>query len=326
MRRHGIMGLSVAALLLVMSFLTGCGDGDEPDRAGAGTTGDGPEVAEITVGVLPNTHFAPVYYADERGFFSREGLDVTLEPVQGGAVAVQLLTSDELQFSVANYLGFTQAVSNGAPLRLVAAGTAFADGEAFIFTGPDSPIRSMADLDGRTLATNTLNSPGDILPQAIADDLGLDIEMEFVEVPQPEIVAAVESGSVDAAFMAEPNVARSRAAGLRSIQDISTGTTANLPVAGYMTSAPFAEQNPNTVAAFRRAIEAASAELGEDEAAARAFIPTYSQLPPPVASEIVLPIYATSLDPAELQRVADLMSELELVEQPVRLDEFAVAR
>jgi len=348
MRNNGGARRLTAALVAIAGLIAACGDDDtatsdqvsttasassstggtagaEPEETSTSATdgapsvvvGEAPEVTELRVGALPSTHFAPLYYAVEQGFFEDEGLNVTLEPVQGGAVAVQLLTSDELQFSVTNYFGFTQAVSNGAPLRLVAAGTSFSDGEAFIFTKPDSPVQTMADLDGKTLATNTLNSPGDILPKAIAADQGLDITMQFVEVGFGETVAAVQTGAVDAAFTAEPFTSMAMAAGLRPILDISTGATKNIPVAGYMASDEFVESNPNTVAAFARAIEAASAELAGDEAITREFLQSYTELPPQAAESLVLPIYETSLEPAEPQRVADIMAELGLVDEPV---------
>jgi NitT/TauT family transport system substrate-binding protein len=87
------------------------------------------------------------------------------------------------------------------------------------------------------------------------------------------------------------------------------------PVAGYMVTTEFAEQNPNTVAAFIRAIEAASQMANDDPDLLYATIGSYTELPPEVIEQLSYPDYRGALDVDTLQRVYDFMLQFEMIEE-----------
>ncbi|NNC74442.1 MAG: ABC transporter substrate-binding protein, partial [Acidimicrobiia bacterium] len=221
-----------------------------------------------------------------------------------------------------NWLSVAAAVANGAPLTVVANGTWLGDGQGGVFVTADSPIQSLADLDGRTVATNTIGNVGDITIENLIAEQGLDISVQYVEVAFPEIIPAIESGAVDAGFLTEPFTSFGAASGLRSVADPYTGRARNLPIAGYVATEEFAEANPNTIAAFRRAIERATTELAADEALLRGFIPQYSQVPPAVAESLALPVYQDGLTVEDLQVPADLMADLGFLSEPLDANDF----
>ncbi|NNK92366.1 MAG: ABC transporter substrate-binding protein, partial [Acidimicrobiia bacterium] len=200
--------LALVALALIASA---CGGDAEPEQT------------SITAGALPLVDFAPLFYADQQGYFTEEGLDVTVEVVQGGPVAAQLLLAGDIQVSFNNWLSVAAAVANGAPLTVVANGTWLGDGQGGVFVTADSPIQSLADLDGRTVATNTIGNVGDITIENLIAEQGLDISVQYVEVAFPEIIPAIESGAVDAGFLTEPFTSFGAASGLRSVADPYTG-------------------------------------------------------------------------------------------------------
>lgn len=302
------ISILVIALALVAAA---CGGGDAE-----------PEQTSVTVGALPLVDFAPLFWADQQGYFTEEGLDVTVEVVQGGPIAAQLLLAGDIQFSFNNWLSVVGAVANGAPLTVVANATWLGDGQGGVFVLPDSPIQTLADLDGRTVSTNTIGNVGDIAIENLIAEQGLDIEIQYVEVSFPESIPAVQSGAVDAAFLTEPFTSFALASGLRSVADPYTGRVANLPIAGYVSTQEFANANPGTVAAFRRAIERATEELAADEELLRGFIPQYSQVPAEVAASLALPIYQTDLTVEDLQVPADLMADLGFLDEPLDASEF----
>ncbi len=207
---------------------------------------------------------------------------------------------------------------------MVANGTYLGDGQGGVFVTADSPIQSLADLDGKSVATNTIGNVGDITVEALVADQGLDIDIDYVEVPFPEIIPAVESGAVDAGFLTEPFTTFAAQSGLRSIADPYTGSARNLPIAGYVSTAQFAADNPNSIAAFRRAIERATRELVADESLLRSFIPQYSSVPEGAAQALVLPVYQDTLRTADLQRAADLMFDLGFLEAPLDMSEYVI--
>ena len=175
-----------------------------------------------------------------------------------------------------------------------------------------------------SVATNTIGNVGDITIEALIADEGLDIDVDYVEVSFPEIIPAIESGAVDAGFLTEPFTTFAAQSGLRSVADPYTGSAENLPIAGYVSTADFAADNPNSIAAFRRAIERATAELAGDEETLRAFIPQYSAVPEGAAQALVLPLYQDTLRTSDLQRAADLMFELGFLDAELDMSNYVI--
>jgi len=305
------MALAVALLTL---FGAACGDSGASDL----------ETTTLSVGALPLVDFAPLFYADSQGYFAEGGLDVTVEVVQGGPVAAQLLLAGDIQISYNNWLSVSAAIANGAPLVVVANGTYLGDGQGGVFVTEASSIESLFDLDGKTVATNTVGNVGDITIEALIADAGFDIDVDYVEVAFPEIIPAIESGAVDAGFLTEPFTTFAVQSGLRSIADPYTGRAQNLPIAGYVSTKQFAAENPNSITAFREAIERATRDLAGDEALLRAFIPQYSSVPEAAAAALVLPLYQDTLRTADLQRAADLMFELGFLEVRLDMTEYVI--
>lgn len=285
-------------------------------------SGATPEVVDITIAALPLVDFAPLFYAERCGFFEAEGLNAQIEIVQGGPVAVQLLTAGDVQFSFNNWLSVTAIVANGAPLQVVANGTWLADGQGGIFVAEDSPITTPEDLIGTTLAVNTTGNVGDITAASRLAELGIEGQPNWVPTAFPEIIPAIESGAVDGGMLTEPFTTQARAMGLREVLDLYTGATQNLPIAGYVSVAPFVAANPETAAAFRAAIQQATAVLSADEASLRRFIPMYTQVPETAAQALILPIYQTELRLSDLQTPADLMAELGFLDEPLDMTPF----
>jgi NitT/TauT family transport system substrate-binding protein len=122
--------------------------------------------------------------------------------------------------------------------------------------------------------------------------------------------AALQNGSIDAAFMTEPYLSQSRKTfGARALIDTMSGPTADLPVGGYVSSPKFVTGDPKTLAAFDRAMAKAQAAAA-DRALVGQMLPTYVHgLSPAVAQSITLGAYPVALDAAQLQRVADLMTQ-----------------
>ena len=85
-----------------------------------------------------------------------------------------------------------------------------------------------------------------------------------------------------------------------------------------------ADRKAVTYVAFRRAIEAATADLLADEDALRAFIPEYSAVPEEAAQALILPLYQTTLTVGDIQRPADLMFDLGYLEEPLDMTLYVI--
>lgn len=281
------------------------------------------EITDLTVGVLPIVDVAPLYLAIDKGYFAEEGLTVTPQIGQGGAAIVAATVSGDFDIGFSAYTSFFQAQEAGIELRILAEANRAVPGFAGIYVTSDSAITSPADLVGATVSVPTVNSISPLTLNAVLDDMGIDYSgVNYLEIPFPEIIPNLEQGNVDAIFTVEPFTTFAASAGHVSVLDPFSGPTDGLPVAGYAVTREFAAANPNTVAAFQRALLKAAADAQANPEEVQDIVLTYTAIPPEVVPNLNLPEFPTDIDRAELQRFADLMIEFGFLEQAPNLDEL----
>ncbi|HEX6342571.1 ABC transporter substrate-binding protein [Umezawaea sp.] len=306
-----LTGLLGAVVLLVAT--SGCGllggSGAAPGAAAHGA----PEKPKIKIGLLPIVDVASVHIAIEKGYFREEGIEVEPVIVQGGAAAIPALIAGDLDVTFGNWVSFFAAQAKDAAksadgLKLIADGYQAKPGMFMILGKADSGIRSPRDLEGRTIALNTFNNIAELTAKATLEGNDVDLKsVTFKEMPMPDMEAAIESGAVDAGFMSEPFITRAqRNAGQIPYLDAASGPTDGIPIAGYGTTGAFARQNPNTVAAFQRAMLKGQRDAA-DHATVQALLVDYAKVDRDTATLVHFGEYPTSLDLSRLQRVSNLM-------------------
>ncbi|MGY1643811.1 ABC transporter substrate-binding protein [Geodermatophilus sp. SYSU D00703] len=304
-------GLAVGCAVALV--LAACGSGDEGggDAAGGGTDGATP----VTVGYFPLVHTATAVHADETGLFADAGLDVTLEQTSGGAQAIPSLIAGEYDITYGNYTSALLAAQQGLPVRVVAGNDVGADDHA-IMVAADSPYQSAADLAGARIAVNNLQNIGTVAINAVLEDAGVDIStIEFVELPLPDMAAALDGGDVDAIWQVEPFQASALAAGHRVLFPLFSGPVEDMPVAGWLTTEQYAQENPEVVEAFRTAMAQSMEQLTGDRERLVELVPTYTQVPAETVQQVALPAWDADVDEAQLQEMADLMLEYGIISE-----------
>ncbi|MFI9818006.1 ABC transporter substrate-binding protein [Saccharothrix variisporea] len=316
--RRIIAGLSALAMLAVVS---GCGllggSEEKPADAAPGKV----EKTKIKLGLLPILDVASVHVAMRKGFFAEEGLEVEPVTIQGGAAAIPGLISGDLDITFGNWVSFFAAQSKDAAkavdgLKLINDGYQAKPEMFLILTGPDSAIKSPKDLAGKTIAINTFKNIAELTAKATLEANDVDPKsVTFKEFPFPDMQAALQNKTVDAAFMVEPFISKAqRSIGAITVLDAASGPTDNIPVAGYGTTGKFAKENPNTVAAFQRAM-AKGQRAAADRPTVEPLLVEYAKVDKETASLVHFGEFPTTLDATRLQRVATLMKTYGLLEK-----------
>ncbi|MFC7644482.1 ABC transporter substrate-binding protein [Streptosporangium lutulentum] len=189
--RSSIVGILALSLIAV----TGCGGAEETTtKASAG--GSTLEKTTINIGTIPVVDTAPLQIAVEKGLFKAEGLDVKLTTLAGGAEAIPKLKGGDLDVSFGNYVSFFSAAAKGAlDLKIVSDGFQSAPKTHTIMVAKDSPIQTVADLKGKTIAVNTKRNISTLLIRvaAKANNFDLDEDKNFVEFPFPEMEGVLKA-------------------------------------------------------------------------------------------------------------------------------------
>ena len=185
----------------------------------------------------------------------------------------------------------------------------------------DGPIKEPSDLEGKTIAVNTLNNICEVTIKASLEKDGVAVDqLKFTEVPFPDMNAALEQERVDAACVVEPFVSQGKAGEARGLDPFYVRTAPDLTVATYFTSTQYAEENADVVdrfvAAMNRSLEYAQSNPDE----VRDVLLDYTEIPPEAAEQIKLPIWRTDLNEPTIELLAELSQKYGLIEETPDLD------
>lgn len=319
----------LCALLALVVVTAACG-GDDDDSADGGTdtteTTAGEELTPIKVGILPLAGLAPLYYGIEQGYFADEGLDVTTEIGQGGAQLAPAVLNNDYQFAVGEYLSIMQARENNVGIQVVSNLTNAADGPDqginALLAKADSGIEGPADLAGKTIALNGLGGMEEVAVRAILDEEGIDASgVEFVEIPFPDMNAAVEAGEVDLAAQPEPFVTLGEQAGLVNVLDPFYEAIPGMPLGLFFGSEEWLADNPDLAEAFVRALDR-SIEASSDTEAMKEAIVANTDTDAELADEIALDHWVSEIDRDKLTTMGELATRYGALEEEPNLDEL----
>jgi NitT/TauT family transport system substrate-binding protein len=311
-------GVGIAAA--VVAGLAACGSNTATGTPAAGS-GDGPEKATIVVGTQTFAELAPFHLAMERGIFKEHGLTVELaDSTGGGAGLIPGMVAGDIDVVYSNYVSLMQAADKGLPLQVIRENDR--PGVQALYVTPESGIKEPEDLAGKTIAVNGLGNIMELTSRAVLKSHGVT-NAKFVEIPPPNMEAALAQGQVDAAWLVEPFVTIATGTiGATPVVSAFEGPTANVPVAGWAVRKDFAEQNPKTVSAFVDAMDEAMAIAVDDKQAVKDSLLTFTKIPKDVVAKLNPISFAEKSDFTKLADLNKIMLDQGLIKKPVDLKDF----
>jgi NitT/TauT family transport system substrate-binding protein len=312
--------LAIAAALVA----GGCGD-DEEETGGGGEAAE--EQTTLRVGVIPIADVAPLYLGVKQGFFEDQNLKIEPQLAEGGAAIAPAVLSGDFQIGFSNTVSLLIAASKDLPLTIISQGVLGGKTEeeawADLLVLKDGPIKQPKDLEGKTIAVNTLKNICEVTIRASLADMGVDDStLKWTEVPFPDMNAALDAGQVDGACVVEPFVSQGTAGKAKGIDPFYVNTAPDLTVATYFTSKQYAEENPEVVDRFVTAMEQSLDYAQSNPDAVREILGEYTEIPPEVAQNIKLPQWRKDLTLPTIERLSQLSLEYGLIEEEPNLDEL----
>ncbi|MHC1772340.1 MAG: ABC transporter substrate-binding protein [Flexilinea sp.] len=141
-------------------------------------------------------YYAPLYIAQEKGFFAEEGLNVEFY-YAAAADIVKNVASGNVEFGFPNADAVVAAKAQEIPIKVVS--TTYQEGLGAIIFGSDSGITTPADLKGKKVAVTSLGSANYFQLEAAMKSVGMTVDDLTVEiVGTGAILAALTEGQVDA--------------------------------------------------------------------------------------------------------------------------------
>ncbi|WP_125098617.1 ABC transporter substrate-binding protein [Leucobacter chromiireducens] len=304
-KRIALLGALAAATLA----LAGCSDSAAPAANDGSSTPESGELREVRVAALPISDSIAVWVGIDEGIFEKHGLDVEIQPAQGGAQAIPALLSGDIQFAIGQPFGPFRAGLQDLGITVFSnfsSSQPSGDDVNGVVALADSGIERPADLAGKKVAVNSLGAAGDLTIKAAVDaDGGDSSTIEFVEVAFPDAAAQLDAGNIDAAWVPDPFQKQIAAEGtlvMHPYQQVLPGLT----VLTNFTTTELIESDPELVKSYAAAMAEALEFTNENEDVTRAAIETHLDIPKEVAAGLTLPNYDAELDLEQIGELADL--------------------
>jgi NitT/TauT family transport system substrate-binding protein len=313
--------LAVLCAAIGVGGLSACGGDDGGGEAKAG------QPVTLKVGTIPIGDIAPLYVGIKKGFFTQEKLTVKPQPAQGGAAIVPAVLSGSDQIGFSNVTSLIIAASKGLPVQVISQGVlAGADrSKAFdaLMVPKGSPITSVKQLEGKTVAVNNLNNVGPLTINTAVSKAGVDYKkLKYIEVDFPDMPAALSSKRVPAAWMVEPFVSQAKAAGAKTLATPFEETAPNLTIATFFASKKYIAENPDVIERFVRAMNKSLEYSQSHPDEVRKIVPTYTKIPPAAAEHMTLPTWKADLNQATIEQTAQLAEKYGYVKSAPSIDEL----
>lgn len=308
MSRFSATLTAIAALSASTILLAGCSaTGSAPKETAAGAV-------TLAVGVTPIANAASVYIAEQQGFFKDEGLNVTATTIQTASTAIPSLLNNQLQMALMTSVPIVTAASKGLPIRVVSGSDRYPhdpkhDTTALV-AARGSGVGSVKDLSGKTVAVVGLKSAPELALRVLLKNAGVDPgQVKVVEIAYPDMVPALQSNRVDAAFIVDPFLSKAQAADLPVIGRPFTEGIGGMSALEWVASDAFTKSNPDAVQRFTKAMKRAGEYANEHPEAVREVLPKFTSLSPEAVQNSVIPTYDTKLGVDDLQAFVDLMTK-----------------
>jgi NitT/TauT family transport system substrate-binding protein len=302
-----------------------------------GTSGAGSTVSTtVTIAAVPGVDDAALYLAQKDGLFAAEGLDhVQIKTYTTQAQVVNAVTGAQADIGASDYGNVFWTEASQAPdphrpdLRILADGYDATAGVLEVLTLPGSKITSPLSLANTTVGVPTegyishLKGSGDptsldaaAATNVLSDYLGAGADsVNWKPMSQPDEITALEQHKVQAILVSEPYIYQAESQlGAVEVLDACSGSTAGLPLLGYVAMNAWVRQNPAAVADFQAALAKAQADAAVT-GKVQGVLSGATGITIQEADMITIGSYPTSTSVANLQAVVRLMVNQGMIDQ-----------
>jgi NitT/TauT family transport system substrate-binding protein len=273
--------------------------------------------AKLTVAYSPSVDFVSVYVAKEKGFFARQGLDVTLTPMLSSLIPAAM-ASGSVQIGMPTTPVALASIDAGLD-QVVVAGAAVTDPATMkdvgIVVRAGSAIHTPADLQGKKVGVPGVGALLHVLAKQWMVLKGVDpAKVSFVEVTLPTMNDVLRGGTVDAVLSVDPITSRMVAANTGTMLapifvDLPAGTSTIV----FTASRDWAKANAKQLNAFRDAVGEAMDFVAKNPAEGQALVGKFLNTSPEVLASMRRPAMRLDISDKQIGDWIEIMKRQSMI-------------
>jgi NitT/TauT family transport system substrate-binding protein len=319
-----------ATLLALAAATAACSSSpSSSSSASTGSTGSGASassgtgsgsVTNVTLGYVPYSDDASLFYAQDSGIFRKHGLNVSFV-AQASPVAVEAsMASGTEQFGFITTPVLVNLNSKGQSVKCVSTvdgnePTNPADDSTVLVAAKGSGITGIKDLAGKNVAEVQLSSLNSLSVMVLAKQAGIDpTSIHQIAIPFPQMPAALAQGRVQAAVIVAPFTQTATGEGATVLTHpnqvlFPDGTLTCLDAMSSYISA-----NPAIVSEFRAAMDESVTYSATHESVVKQTLAKGLNLPMAVAEKQILATnFSTTFNTASITQIENDMKEFGII-------------
>lgn len=328
-KKFAVAGIAALAALT----LAACSGAPAANNSGSGN-GDTPAVeGTIKLRVQSQASIAsePLYLGIEQGFFEEEGLEIEVVELPDVTAAIAALQAGKLELAFTPTMTVLQTARQNIPITMIApsdginplaAEASIEEARNYtsvgVYVSKGSGITDIEGLAGASIAVPELKGQPDGTITSVLHENGIETDgIEWLNLGFVPAVAALKDDQIDAAFLVSPFSMEADAAGLLRVMNPSveffpkgSATTA------WTASQSWAENNPEAVARFQRAIKKSAAWTNDNLDKAKQHVIDRSGVKISI-EDMPQSWWPETLDPVQLQEVNDKLEAIGFYTTPL---------
>jgi NitT/TauT family transport system substrate-binding protein len=300
-RARYAVGVLLAATAVAVSACSSSSSSSAPAATAGGSASAAGTATNVTLGYVPYSDDASLFYAQSSGIFKKHGLNVTFVP-QASPVAVEAsMASGTEQFGFITTPVLINLNSKGVSVKCVSSvdgsePSSPADDSTVLVAAKGSGITSVKDLAGKNVAEVQLTSLNSLAVEILAKQAGISpASIHQIAIPFPQMPAALAQGRVQAAVIVAPFAATALSEGATVLTHPNVDLFPNGTVTCLDAMSSYISANPAVVSEFRAAMDESIAYSQTHQSVVKQTLVKGLSLTPAVAAKQVL---ATNWNPA----------------------------
>ncbi|MDX6344126.1 MAG: NitT/TauT family transport system substrate-binding protein [Trebonia sp.] len=323
--RYAVGVLLAATAVAASACSSSPSSSSTPATAGTGSTASGGTsssgtVTNVTLGYVPYSDDASLFYAQSSGIFKKHGLNVTFV-AQASPVAVEAsMASGTEQFGFITTPVLINLNSKGVNVKCVSSVDGSepsnpADDSTVLVAAKGSGITSVKDLAGKNVAEVQLTSLNSLAVEILAKRAGISpASIHQIAIPFPQMPAALSQGRVQAAVIVAPFADSATSAGATVLTHPNVDLFPNGTVTCLDAMSSYISANPNVVSEFRAAMNESIAYSQTHEAVVKQTLVKGLSLTPAVAAKQILATnWNSALNTASITMIENYMKQFGVI-------------
>jgi NitT/TauT family transport system substrate-binding protein len=281
----------------------------------------GQELDTLKAAGVPEESATPVLWAEQSGLFRTGGLTVDLESQRSGTVIAAGVAGGAYQVGKSSIIPLITAFAKGIPFVLVAPGGLYRASKPHIamIVAADSPIRTAADMNGKTLGVSALDDLYTLGIKQWMDKNGGDSStLKIVELPLPAVTDAIVSGRIDAGGSATPQLQAALDSGkVRVLSYMFDAIAPEFMYTGWFSNKNYVATHLGVMRDFSRAERQGAAYVNGHPAQTVDLLSKFTAISPDVIAKMTRAQMGTTLDPKLIQPVVDVCVRYKVIPSPI---------